>query len=176
MWSHMTVQIPAIVLAAWLLAAAWAHPLSRLLAWVDRAGLSTAVVLMLVSAYWMIPRALDLVLESATLEWAKFLSLGLAGVLLRCSWRRMASGIKLFVVANLVWMLWAAGLIMLMAESRLCNAYLFGDQMLTGRLCLAWGLVVLLLGNSLIVNRPITPRLLWRWLTKPTRTPQSEQR
>lgn len=68
------------------------------------------------------------------------------------------------VVANLVWMLWAAGLIMLMAESRLCNAYLFGDQMLTGKLCLMWGAVVMWLASSLILGRSITPSGVWRWL------------
>ena len=164
MWSHMTVQIPAIALAGWLLAAQLARPLAPWLGRFDRGGLSSAIVLMLVSAYWMVPRALDLVLDSALLELGKFVSLGLAGFLLRCAWPRMAAGIKLFVVANLVWMLWAAGLIMLMAESRLCNAYLFGDQMLTGKLCLMWGAVVMWLASSLILGRSITPSGVWRWL------------
>lgn len=173
MWSHMTVQIPAIAVAAWLLAASLARPIAPLLGRVDRGGLSTAIVLMAVSAYWMVPRALDLVLDSAVMEVGKFVSLCLAGALLRCSWGRMASGVKLFVLATLVWMLWAVGVIMLMAESRLCNAYLFEDQILTGQLCLIWGAVVLLLGSSVIIGRPITPSLAWRWLISdgPAKTP-----
>lgn len=143
MSTHMGLQIPLIVIAGWLLAAGCRPFFRNLLARFDHQGIASCAYLLGVSAYWMIPRALDQVLLSDAVAWGKFISLVLAGIVLRVRWTAMPATLRLFVVSNLVWMLWAAGVIFMLAEVRLCNAYLLDDQLRAGQLCILWGIGIL---------------------------------
>lgn len=134
---HMLVQIPAIVVAG-LLAAGAVAGTGRRAASFDAYGLTGLSVFMLATAYWMIPRALEIALTSPAMEAAKFLSLFIAGMMLRASLSRANAILRVFFVGNLSSMMAIAGLLYQEAPQRLCNLYLYDDQLITGT-----GLVVL---------------------------------
>jgi hypothetical protein len=145
MWRHMLLQLPLIVAAGYLLApsAQWLHRLAIF----DQHGLTGLTALLFVSAYWMIPRALELSIASAPIETAKFLSLLALGAILPGSLRRASWIVQLFYLGNLSWMTAVAGIQYQDMPQRLCNAYLLDDQVTTGAalvavaiaIALAWG-------------------------------------
>jgi hypothetical protein len=81
----------------------------------------------------MTPIALD----HAAADWgwdvAKVLSLSLAGVAAGLSWRLGSVVTQLFYAGNMLWMMITAGILYQDAEQRLCNAYLWDDQVKTGQ-------------------------------------------
>lgn len=134
---HMLVQIPAILIAG-LLASDSATSLDRRAAPFDEHGITGLSVFMLATAFWMIPRALELASMSPAAEFAKFVSLFVAGGMLRGSFSRANTILRVFFVGNLSSMTAIAGLLYQDAPQRLCNLYLYDDQLVTGT-----GLVVL---------------------------------
>jgi hypothetical protein len=158
---HMAVQLPLIFIAGALAAkratgavpspAYGAHALAadgrdaegaaRGLARWDAHGLAGLVWLLLVSAYWMVPRALEQALALPLAELGKFASLFLAGFLLPGALARAVPVIQLFFLGNLCAMMAIAGMLYQDMPQRLCNAYTLNDQVVTGV-----GLVVASLG------------------------------
>ena len=136
MFTHMLVQLPLLFSAGWLLSGqvCWPHRLTVL----DRYGLTSLAALLFISAYWMIPRALEQSLQSPLAEAGKFASFVLAGLMLPSALRRARLVIQLFYLGNFCWMTAIAGIQYQNMPQRLCNAYLLGDQSATGI-----GLVVL---------------------------------
>lgn len=135
MLRHMLLQLPLLLAAGWLLAGALA---SRAPAWLrrsvrfDQHGLCGLTALLLVSAYWMIPRALEQSLNAPLAECAKFASLMLTGAILPGSLQRANAVIQLFYLGNLSWMMAFAGIQYQNLPQRLCNAYRLDDQTDTG--------------------------------------------
>jgi len=136
MFTHMLVQLPLLFAAGWLLFGDVYWP--RWLAVPDRYGLTSLTTLLFISAYWMIPRALEQSLQSSNSEIAKTVCWILAGALLPAALRRARLVIQLFYLGNFCWMTAIAGIQYQNMPQRLCNAYLLGDQSATGV-----GLVVL---------------------------------
>jgi len=136
MFTHMLVQLPLLFAAGWLLFGQvyWPHRLAVL----DCYGLTSLTALLLISAYWMIPRALEQSLQSPIIAIAKAISWVLAGAVLPAALRRARLVIQLFYLGNFCWMSAIAGIQYQDMPQRLCNAYLLGDQSMTGV-----GLVVL---------------------------------
>lgn len=130
MFTHMLVQLPLLFAAGWLLFGQlyWPHRLAVL----DRYGLTSLTALLFISAYWMIPRALEQSLQSPAIEIAKASSWLLAGALLPAALRRARLVIQLFYLGNFCWMTAIAGIQYQNMPQRLCNAYLLGDQAMTG--------------------------------------------
>lgn len=131
---HMLLQLPLLVLAGW--AGASALPprglVARCVARCDFQGIAGLGALLFVSAYWMIPRALELSLVSPWSEAAKIgslllLGLTLPGSLARCHWV-----VQLFFLGNFGAMMAIAGIEYQNLPQRLCNAYLLDDQNLAG--------------------------------------------
>ena len=130
---HMLVQIPLLVVAGWLLAPPGGVSGKIADGW-DRHGIVGVLTANLVAAYWMLPRSLDDAIALAAVEAAKFISLPLlVGVALRCSWPRMPTLGRGFVVANAISMLGIAGWLYLAAPVRVCVYYLTDQQETVGR-------------------------------------------
>jgi hypothetical protein len=163
MLRHMLLQLPLLTAAGWLLASRTRA--LRAAAWCDEHGILGMTLLMFVSAYWMIPRTLELSITEAPYEAAKFISLMLLGALLPGSLRRANRIIQLFFVGNFCAMTAIAGMQYQELPQRLCNTYLLDDQAWTGT-----GLV----SASLLIAA------LWSWrqwaafANPPTRQPANQ--
>lgn len=140
---HMLAQIPMLIAAGAAFNGFLTHtPLRRAFArhlaqW-DEYGLTGLFAFLLVTAYWMIPKALDSAVASGTTEQAKMLSLFLAGLVLPASLSRTNVIIQLFFLGNFASMTAIVGMLYQDAPSRLCNSYLIDDQAVAGT-----GLVIL---------------------------------
>jgi hypothetical protein len=143
---HMLVEFPLLLASGWAVArlAARHAPTDAF----DALGLLGVAVVSCVSAFWMIPAALDLALLHEPMRWAKLASWIAAGALLARGWPKLGDEIAVFFLGNLAWMFATAGLLYREAESRLCASYLAEDQLWTGN-----GLVVLALALGALALR-----------------------
>lgn len=130
---HMALQLPMIAIGGTLaaIAAGTALP-ARWLARFDAHGLAGLTWLLLASAYWMVPRALEQALSMPLAETGKFASLFLLGFLLPGALTRAATVIQLFFLGNFCAMMAIAGMLYQDMPQRLCNAYSLADQVVTG--------------------------------------------
>jgi len=143
MLRHMLLQLPLLLAAGSLLASAPLLYWSRIVR-IDQHGISGLTALLMVSAYWMIPRALELSLAHRGYAVAKFASMLVVGWWLPGALRRAHVVVQVFYLGNLSWMMAMAGLLYQDLPQRLCNAYLLDDQEQTGR---ALVLAALLIGG-----------------------------
>lgn len=154
MLRHMLLQLPLLVAAGWLIAGAMPRgrqdspPGRWRIAAVDQHGITGLTALLFVSAYWMIPRALELSITDPLVEAAKFISLATLGAILPSSLWRANRIVQLFYMGNLCWMTAIAGIQYQNMPQRLCNAYLLDDQIATG---------------AALVCASIAIALLWGW-------------
>lgn len=133
MFAHMLVQIPLLAFAGVLVASAL--PMSvkaRVRDW-NRGGVSGTLLAVLVSSWWMVPRALDWALASPVMEAAKFTTLPLlVGIPVALSWSRLGSIGRGFVIANVLPMWAVVGWLYIAAPGRVCNYYLVDQQVVAG--------------------------------------------
>lgn len=132
---HMVVQLPMIAVGGALAGLAAERSAPGLAAAVgrwDAHGLAGLVWLLLASAYWMVPRALEQPLTMPQAEVGKFASLFLLGFLLPGALSRAAAVIQLFFLGNFCAMMAIAGMLYQDMPQRLCNAYSLNDQVVTG--------------------------------------------
>ncbi len=152
---HMLVQMPMLLGAGVACAFALRHAYSvqnvsnklqcgiaRLAGYrfwkMDEYGIVSLTFFLLLSTYWMIPKALDDVLVSPAAETLKFAGFFTAGLLLPGTMARANRVVQLFYLGNFAWMMAIVGMLYQDTTVRLCNAYLLDDQVIAGR-----GLVVL---------------------------------
>lgn len=139
---HMLVQIP-MLLAAGACASFSLRKLetashlkissiAKHLCQYDENGITGLFFFIFVTAYWMIPKALDSAALSMETDLCKFLSLLLAGLLLPGSLSRANTVIQLFFIVNFAAMSAIVGMLFQDTPRRLCNLYLIDDQMITG--------------------------------------------
>ncbi len=149
MAAHMLAHIPLIAVAGALIGhqarAAARRPLGRpmqttirFLSAFNQHGVTGLLYATLTGMFWMIPKALDDVLLSPSVAIAKYVSVGLAGILVAVSWQRAHAVIRLFFVGGFCWTSAIAGMLYQESTARLCNFYLLDDQVWAGR-----GLVIL---------------------------------
>ena len=130
---HMLLQMPALACAGWLLHASAAENLqARFAAW-NQHGILGFVFLQGVAMFWMVPRALDLALVSASMAGLKIISWVIAGFLLRQSMRQSSALVQLFMLGNFTMVSAAVSDIYEHAPNRLCNAYGQSDQAVTAQ-------------------------------------------
>lgn len=104
----------------------------------DEYGIVALSFFLLLSTYWMIPKALDDVLVSPAAEILKFVGFFSAGLVLPGTLSRANRVTQLFFLGNFAWMMAIVGMLYQDTTVRLCNAYLLDDQVIAGR-----GLVIL---------------------------------
>ena len=144
MFSHMLLQLPLIVISGWLTTGPRAGCTAtdtrclQHLEQINAQGLTGLTTVLLVSAYWMVPRALELTLTHDVQELAKFGSLWLCGAILSRANRHVHPVTEIFFLGNFCAMSAIVGLLYQDQPQQLCNAYLVDDQVSTGI-----GLVVL---------------------------------
>lgn len=158
MTRHMLVQIPLLIGGGVFLGRALLQSgqnADRPFAAWNENGLPGLSAFLLVTAYWMVPKALDDAIASASMEQAKLFSLVVAGIVLPVSLARANIIIQLFFLGNFAAMSAFVGLIYQDAPSRLCNAYLQDDQQSAG--------------VGLVVIAVVLP-LLWYLLYKQNRS------
>jgi uncharacterized paraquat-inducible protein A len=145
MSTHMLVQFPALLLAGALLAAPLARRCSRGLQRWNELGITGLVAVALTMALLMVPRVLDLALVDPRVEALKLMALLASGAALAVSWQRAGTVIQAFFLGNMLPMLAVVGTLYQDAPTRLCNAYLLGDQQRLGAalVWLAVGIVTL---------------------------------
>jgi hypothetical protein len=133
MITHMLVQLPLLALAGALLAFPFRTRLQGLLGRIDPSGIASALLAVLASSYWMLPRALDAALTDPVAETAKILSLPLlVGVTVLGCRKRLSTIATGFFIANVLSMWAAAGWLYRVSPVRLCNSYLIEDQIRAG--------------------------------------------
>jgi len=169
---HMLVQIPLLVFAGLFAEQAWhgfheggrcapAHPAPARAGWSwNEYGLPGLLLVSLVGACWMIPKALDDALVDWRVAAFKYLGLPVCGWILRASLRGSNVIVKLFFLGNFCWMSAIVGMVYLDQPIRLCNAYLQDDQEWSGRGLIA--LAIILPSSWLLAElKPI-----WRFLNR----------
>ena len=133
MVAHMLVQIPLLATAGALAATALPVMVKRHVAVWNRGGVSLTLLAVIVSSWWMVPRALDWALASPAMEAAKFVTLPLfVGAPLALSWRSLGSMGRGFVIANVLPMWAVVGWAYAAAPVRVCNYYLVDQQVTAG--------------------------------------------
>lgn len=142
---HMLVQIPLILFAGWSLAQGCPEQVKADLQRWNYAGIAGLLMTSLVLIFWMLPRALDIVLTDNTLELLKFLSLVMAGAALKLSWQAAGIIARGVFLGNVLPMMMVVGWLYIESPVRICNSYLSNDQLRTGR-----GLLALSIAGSLI--------------------------
>ena len=135
---HMLVEIPLVVAAGAYLGRFAPPRMHAAIACFDAFGLAGWLLAGLVTAFWMIPAALDAAVASPAMNAAKFASLAAAGFAVRSASRRSPLALEAFFVGNFTWMAATVGLVYQDAETRLCLAYLTDSQQRAGE-----GLVIL---------------------------------
>lgn len=145
MMSHMLLQLPLLFFTGWLLAKGVSSRTKECLQQWNYAGITGLLLVTIVLMFWMIPRALDLVLTDPALESAKLITLSIAGAALELSWYSAGMIVRGFFLGNVLPMMMVAGWLYIEAPVRLCNAYLSSDQLRTGS-----GLLALAIAGSLI--------------------------
>ncbi|WP_394780248.1 hypothetical protein [Undibacterium sp.] len=132
---HMMAQLPLLFLCGALLAQAavlsGATFFNRLRIY-DQNGVAGLFALLFISAYWMIPRALEECLTMPMAEFSKFVSLIALGAVLPGSLKRANWIIQVFFLGNFCSMTAIVGMLYQDMPQRLCNAYLLDDQSTTG--------------------------------------------
>lgn len=141
---HMLVQLPLIMLVGYWLAESYQiGKRSWLRAW-NGFGLPGLLLVLLVTTFWMIPRAIDAARLLSWAEAAKFASLLVAGAALSCSWQPAGRIIQAFFLGNWCGMAAVVGLLYLRAPTRLCTVYLVDEQITAGYWLVIAGLAVFL--------------------------------
>ena len=128
MWRHMVLQAPLWMLAGALLAAGLGPRARASVARWNAHGITGLLYAALVLALLMVPRMLDLALVSPAVEAAKCAALVLAGAALRLSWRLAGLVVQGFFLGNVLPMTAVVGQLYIDSPTRVCNAYLLGDQ------------------------------------------------
>lgn len=146
---HMLVHLPLILAAGWFMGdALFARPVKNKVLpqhngvkrryGYNEQGIPGLLAVVLISAWWMLPISLDYVLLDPSYDFAKFISLFLAGLVLPGSIAKANQVVILFFLGNFCWMTAIVGLLYQENSNRLCNFYLLSDQEQTGQ-----GLVIL---------------------------------
>lgn len=170
---HMLVQVPLLVLAGLFAEQSWhgfhagmmgpgGRPeAGRPVHWRWNAhGLPGLLLVSLIGACWMVPKALDDALTDWRVAAFKYLALPVCGWILRASLRVSNVVVKLFFLGNFCWMSAIVGVEYMDEPVRLCNAYLQNDQIWAGGGLIA--LAIILPTSWLLAE--IKP--IWRFLNR----------
>lgn len=157
MVGHMLVQIPLLIIIGMLWAPLMPARLREWLSACNAEGIPLTLLALFSSTYWMLPRSLDAALNSAVMEFAKFITLPLlVGQPLALSWRRLSLIGQGFVWSNFVSMLGVLSWLYIVSPVRVCNNYLVNQQIVLGQGMLAITLALFVVGAARVfVGSPL---------------------
>lgn len=143
---HMLVQMPLLILAGYLLGK-WALTRYKIFfhKW-NTTGISGIIIVLFVTTYWMLPRAMDESLSVWYIELFKFISLPVAGLFFRDSWRKLQILGKAFLFLNYISMFGIMAWLYIDSPIQVCNNYLETEQQALG-----WGFLVITAGMILYI-------------------------
>lgn len=151
MLTHMLVQIPLLFACGVVLGLrVQMGPRSHWRTW-NLQGASGLLFSAFVLAYWMTPIALDHAAADGLWNIAKIVSVVVGGFTAGLSWRLGSVITRVFYIGNMVWMTITAGLLYQQSDQRLCNAYLWDDQVRTGQALVVLSLLAVCLCVYLLV-------------------------
>ncbi len=151
---HMVVQMPLLVLGGWLAARALPSMAAfRRLAAFNQMGLTGFILAQVITAYWMLPLAIDRAVVLPLFDVLKLLTLFISGLLLADAFRRAPAALQLFFIGYWVSMMAWLGIYLATTDLRLCNAYSLQGQVSTGWSLLALGAA---LGAAWLTNTCLT--------------------
>lgn len=149
---HMVVQMPLLVLGGALAARAFSfsfsfssYPALRRLLVFNRYGLTGFILAQTITAYWMLPLAIDRAVVLPAFDVFKLLTLFISGALLVDAFQRAPIALQLFFIGYWISMLAWLGIYFATTDLRLCNAYSLQSQINAG-----WGLLALGVGVGAI--------------------------
>jgi hypothetical protein len=164
---HMVIQMPMLVLGGWLAMGAIRNTAlpAAMAAW-NRYGLTGFIAAQAVTAYWMLPLAIDRAVVLPAADGAKLVTLLACGALLRHSVDRAPAVLQLFFIGYAVPMMIWLGLYFASVDLRLCNAYSLESQVRAGHglaalalvLGTLWLVQMLRRGMGFARTRPASPR------------------
>ena len=132
---HMHMQMPLLVIAGFMMARYFQIRCPHFFEKWNHNGIAGITLFVIISIYWMLPRAMDESLTSFGVEVFKFISLPfLAGIPLRDSWKKMSSMGKGIVFISFTLIFIGMGLLYTISPLQLCNNYLLIEQITLG-----WG-------------------------------------
>lgn len=131
---HMLVQLPLFILSGLMVGKATINRLPRLFAKWNTNGVPGILVAVFITTYWMLPRAMDEALVSLYVEWFKFISLPVAGILIVDSWRKLQEIGRGFLFLNYLPMFGLMAWLYIDSPIQVCNNYLATEQKALG-----WG-------------------------------------
>ncbi len=131
---HMLVQIPALIVAGFLIGTDLRNNWPKRLMGFNDGGVAGVLLAIFVIMYWSLPRALDATLMYPTFEVLKFMSnTFLVGVPLALSWHKFHPIGKAFVWTNVISMVFVMSWLYIAAPIQLCNSYLENQQVIVGK-------------------------------------------
>lgn len=138
---HMHMQMPLLVLAGFLMARYVQIRYPLFFEKWNSNGLPGIILFVIITVYWMLPRAMDEALNSHNMQLFKFFSLTLlAGIPLRDSWNRLNSKGKAFIFVGYTILFVGMGWLYIYSPMQLCNNYLLIEQITLG-----WGFITMAL-------------------------------
>jgi hypothetical protein len=157
MFTQMLIQIPLIFLAgiSWSARIRWPKD-ARWIQW-NAQGAPGLLFSAFILAYWMTPIALDGAAADSLRETLKIASVVAAGISAGVSWRLGSGVAHAFYVGNMLWMTVTAGMLYQETTQRLCNAYLWDDQAITGQALVGGSLVLAVTWMFMIARRNLRP-------------------
>ena len=146
MISHMLVQVPLLMLVGWLVGQYVIGKYhSFFTQWNDN-GIPGILIVVFITMYWMLPRAMDGALAVWYVELFKFVGLPLAGLALRDSWGKLQIIGKSFIFLNYISMFGLMGWLYVDSPIQLCNNYLELEQKILG-----WGFLFITAGMIIYI-------------------------
>jgi len=134
---HMHMQMPLLVLAGFLIARYFQIRFPDFFAKWNNNGLPGIILFIIITIYWMLPRAMDEALTSQNVQLFKFFSLPfLAGIPLRDSWNKLNSMAKRIIFVGYTILFTGMGWLYIYSPVQLCNNYLLIEQITLG-----WGFI-----------------------------------
>jgi|SRR5690625_146674 len=143
---HMLVQFPLLMIVGYLWGKSILEKYDHFFTKWNTTGVAGILVVFIMTTYWMIPRTMDEALSIWYIELFKFISLPLAGLLLRDSLGKLQIVGKVFLFLNYISMFGLMAWLYIDSPIQVCNNYLEIEQQTLG-----WGFLVITAGMVLYI-------------------------
>lgn len=129
---HMLVQLPLLIIAGLWIGRYIVRRFHSIFQNWNKNGIPGILIVVFITTYWMIPRALDEALTLPSIEVLKFITLPIVGVFLVDSWKKIKTLGRTFVFLNYLSMFGLMGWLYIDSPIQICNNYLLVEQKILG--------------------------------------------